>query len=150
MSKHNSSAKGHATAADGYTTRRAALRALVGASALAMPTISSFASALGDPIFAAIARHKAAYEAALKLSFAVDDLINNPEGREVSEAEWDALDRARKDEDAAFSELLTRAPETNAGMRAIIAHLVFLDDGRLSQKMRQLLALLIKSRVLAS
>jgi hypothetical protein len=148
MSKHTVSAEGGAIAAEAHKTRRAALRALVGASALAIPTIGSIAPALGDPIFTAIARHKAAYEAALALRFAVDDAINNPEGREVSEAEWDAFERARDDEEA-FDELVTGKPETSAGMQAIIAHLVSLDDGRLSEKMRQLLALLQKSRLLA-
>ncbi len=80
----------------------------------------------------------------------MDDVINT---REVPDAEWDALwdalDRARKDEDAAFDVLLTSAPETSAGMRAIIAHLIGLDDGRLSKEMRQLLALLLKSQVFA-
>ncbi len=146
MSKYTVSTEGGAMAAEGHKTRRAALHALVGASALAMPTISSFASALGDPIFAAIERHKAAYEAALATSFAMDDVINT---REASDAEWDALwdalDRARKDEDAAFDDLLTNAPETSAGMRAIIAHLIRLDDGRLSQRMKQLLMTLLKS-----
>jgi hypothetical protein len=150
MSKNSDSTKGGAMAAAGHKTRRAALRALVGASVLAIPTIGSFASALGDPIFAAIERHKAAHDAYQTLSFAMDDVINT---REASDAEWDALwnaiDRARKDEDAAFDELLTKVPTTAAGMRAIIAHLVSLDDGRLSHKMKQLLALLLRSQVLA-
>jgi hypothetical protein len=78
-------------------------------------------------------------------------LINNPECREVSQAEWDANERARAAEDAAFDELLmTGAPKTAAGMRATISHLISLDDGRLTQKMRQLLALLQNSPVLAS
>ncbi len=126
-------------AAEGHKTRRAALRALVGASALAIPAIT--ASTVGDPIFPAIARHKAAYGAYQTLSFAMDDVID---AREVSDTEWDALDRARKDEDAAFGHLLTGAPQTAAGMRATIAHLISLDDGRLSEKMRQLLGLMLK------
>jgi hypothetical protein len=150
MSKHTVSTKGGATAVEGHTSRRAALRALIGAGALAIPAIGSTESALGDPIFTAIERHKAAYEAALALSFAIDEAINNPEGREASEAEWDACEQARKNEEAAFDELVTGTPKTAAGMRAIIGHLISLDDGRLSQKMKQLLALLLTSRVLAS
>jgi len=150
MSRHTVSPEGGAIAAEAHKTRRAALRALVGASALVIPSIGSTASALGDPIFAAIERHKAAYDTHQTLSFAMDDVINT---REASDAEWDALwdalDRARKDEDAAFDVLLTSAPETSAGMRAIIAHLIGLDDGRLSKEMRQLLALLLKSQVFA-
>jgi hypothetical protein len=96
-------------AAEGHKTRRAALRALAGASALAIPTISAIADALSDPIFIAIERHRAAYKAREATSFALDDLMNN---REVSDAEWDAYDRARATEEAAFDELLTRAPTT--------------------------------------
>jgi capsular polysaccharide biosynthesis protein len=112
-----------------------------------MPTIGSIASALGDPIFAAIERHKAAYEARDATRFAMDDVINT---REASQAEWDAYERAHENEDAAFNDLLTNAPETSAGTRAIIAHLISLDDGRLSQKMKRLLTLLLKSRLLES
>jgi hypothetical protein len=124
---------------------------MAGASALAIPTISPIAHALSDPIFVAIERHKAAYIAREATSFALNDLMNNPEAGGVSDAEWDACDLARAAEDAAFDELLmVGAPKTAAGMRETIAHLISLDDGRLSQKMRQLLSLLLKSRVLAS
>lgn len=67
----------------------------------------------------------------------------------MSQAEWDAYERARESEEAAFNDLLNGTPETSAGMRAIVAHLINIDDGRLSQKMRQLLALMLKSRLLA-
>jgi len=151
MSKRTVPNKDGAKTAEGRTTRRCALRALVGASALGIPTISSIAAALPHPIFTAIERHKAAYIAREATSFALDDLMNNPEAGGVSDAEWEAYDRARAAEDAAFDELLTTgAPKTAAGMRATIAHLISLDDGRLSQKMRQLLSLLLKSRVLDS
>jgi len=131
-------------AAEGRKTRRAALRALVGASAFAIPSIGSVASTLRDPIFTAIARHKAAHDALYATRFAVDDVMYNPE-REVSDAEWDAYDRAHTKEDEAFDELIAGAPTTFAGMRAIIRHLMDLDDGRLTQKMRHLLALLLHS-----
>ncbi len=149
MSKHTVSTEGGAIAAETHKTRRAALRALAGASALAVPVIAASGFMLPDPVFAAIERHKAAYEACEATSFAIDDLINDPEGREVSEAEWDALERAHKNENTAFDELVTVTPETPAGMRAIIAHLIRIDDGRLSDKMRQLLSLLQKSSLLA-
>jgi hypothetical protein len=77
----------------------------------------------------------------------MQDLISE---REVSKAEWDAYDRAHVNEDAAFDELLTAPPETSLGMRAIIAHLISIDDGRLSQEMRRLLELLLNSSLLAS
>jgi len=149
MTKHTVSNNGGAIAAEDQKTRRAALRALAGASVLAVPTISAIAEELSDPIFTAIERHKAACSVRDATRFAVDDLIYTPE-REVSDAEWDAYERAHENEDAAFGELLaTGAPKTAAGMRAIIAHLISLDDGRLSLKMTQLLSLLLKSPLFA-
>jgi hypothetical protein len=127
-------------------TRRAALCALAGVSALAIPIVTASASARPDPIFTAITRHRSAYQSLKATRFAMQDLISE---REVSKAEWDAYDRAHENEDAAFDELLrTGAPETSAGMRAVIAHLISLDDGRLSREMSQLLTLLLQSRVL--
>jgi hypothetical protein len=121
MSKYTVSNEGGAISAEGHAARRATLLALVGPSALAIPTIGFMPSALGDPIFAAIERHKVAYEAALTLSFAIDDLINNAESCEVSEAEWDAHDRASENEDTAFDALLTGAPENSADAKAAIS-----------------------------
>jgi hypothetical protein len=91
MSKHTVSTKGGAIAAEDQKTRRAALRTLAGASVLAFPTISVTARALPDPIFVAIERHKVACNAREAKSFALDDLMNNPEGREMSDAEWYAM-----------------------------------------------------------
>jgi hypothetical protein len=150
MSTHTVPLNGRLMTADGHKTRRAALRVLAGASVLVVPTIGAIAGSFQDPIFVAIERHKSAYEAREATSFAIDDQINNPEGRAVSEAEWDALERAHENENAAFDALLTAPPESAAGMRAIIAHLISIDDGRLSRKMSQLLALLLKSQVFAS
>jgi hypothetical protein len=150
MSNHTASTKGGPMAAEGHKTRRSALRALAGASALAIPTISAIADAFSDPIFVAIERHKAAYDARQATSFALDDLMNNPEAREVSDADWDAHDPARVSEDAAFDELLTRAPTTAAGMRAALAHFISFDDGRFSEKMRRFLATLVKSPLFAA
>jgi hypothetical protein len=131
-------------APEGHKTRRAALRALAGASALAVPTISAIADALSDPIFTAIERHKAACNARDATRFAMDDVINT---REASQAEWAAYERAHEDEDAAFDELLARSPTTAAGMRAALAHFISFDDGRFSDEMRRFLATLLKSPV---
>ena len=77
----------------------------------------------------------------------MQDLISE---REVSKAEWDAYDRAHENENAAFDALLTAPPETSLGMRATIAHLISIDDGRLSREMRRLLTLLLECALLAS
>ncbi len=149
MSKATVSPESESTTSEGHATRRAALGVLVGVGALGIPAIGSIASTLGDPVFAAIARHNAAFEARKAARFAIDDQINNPEGCEVSEAKWDAFQRAHENENAAFDALLTAAPETSLGMRAITAHLIRIDDGRLSLEMRRLLALLRDSPLLA-
>ena len=146
MSKNTLSTESGATAADGHKTRRAALCALAGVSALAIPIVTASASARPDPIFTAIRRHRSSYQSLEATRYAMQDLISE---REVSKAEWDAYDRAHENEDAAFDELVADEPKTPAGMRAIIAHLISIDDGRLSPKMRQLLALLLRSHVLA-
>jgi hypothetical protein len=85
MSNHTVSTKGGAMAAEGHKTRQAALRALAGASALALPTISAIADAPPDPIFVAIERHKAACNAREATSFPLDDLMNNPDAPGVSD-----------------------------------------------------------------
>ena len=150
MSLSTASHKRAVIPVEGRKTRRAALGALVAAGALAIPTIVSIASSFADPIFSAVARHKSAYDAAVALRFTIDDIINNPEGRGVTEAEWEACDRAWEDEDATFDQLLACPPRTLAGTRAIIAHLLYLDDGRLSAKMKRLLALLLRSQALVA
>jgi len=45
-----------------HKTRRAALRTLVGASALAVPIVAASASVRPDAILAAIERHRSAYQ----------------------------------------------------------------------------------------
>jgi len=146
MSKHTVCPEDGAMIVEDRKTRRAALRTLAGVSALAIPIVTASASARPDPIFIAIRRHRSAYQILQATRFAMQDLISE---REVSQAEWDAYDRAHENEDAAFDELVTDEPKTAAGMRAIIAHLISIDDGRLSRKTRQLLALLLKSQLLA-
>ena len=147
MSKNTPSSKGGATAADGHKTRRAALRTLVGASALAVPIVAASASVRPDAILAAIERHRSAYQSLKATRFAMQDLISE---REVSKAEWDAYDRAHENENAAFDALLTAPPETSLGMRVTIAHLISIDDGRLSREMRRLVTLLLECPLLAS
>jgi len=50
--------------------------------------------------------------------------MNNPDARGVSDAEWDAYERARATEEAAFDE---RTPITAAGMRAAMTHFISFD-----------------------
>ena len=136
MSKHTVCPEDAAMIIEDRKTRRVALRTLAGVSALAIPIVTASAGARPDPIFAAIRRHRSAYQSLKATRFAMQDLISE---REVSKAEWVAYDRAHENENAAFDALLTAPPETSLGMRATIAHLISIDDGRLSQEMRRLL-----------
>jgi hypothetical protein len=144
MSKRTVSAKGGALAAEGDKTRRAALGAL--ASALIIPKIDARA-ATADPIFAAIERHNVAWTAVGALSPSIDDVAAMRKGRDVSQSEWDAYERASATEENALSELLATTPATAVGMRAAIAYLVSFDDGYLSESARPFLVTLLKSPV---
>jgi hypothetical protein len=143
MSKHIVSAKGGAMPAGGHTTRRAALGALAGA--LATPTITLFAAALPDPIFAAIERHKAAWAAVGAMTRAVDEVAAIREGREITQADWDASERGSAMEEHALNAILNTAPTTAPGMRAAIQYLVGYDDGRLPDNIGKFLVTLLKS-----
>lgn len=148
MSKHTVSTKGGAMAPEGHKTRRAALRALVSVSTLAIPTVGSIAAALADPIFAAIERHLAAWKAVETLIPTIDVVAAEQKGREVTQADWDAYYRAWTLEDQSLDELLATAPTTFAGMRAAIEYLTGFEDCRLSDNVRPFLLTLLKSPLL--
>ena len=62
MSKHTVGPEDGAMITGNHKTRRAALRTLVGASALAVPIVAASASVRPDAILAAIERHRSAYQ----------------------------------------------------------------------------------------
>jgi hypothetical protein len=145
MSKRTVSAKGGAMPAGGHKTRRAALGAL--ASALAIPRICATA-ALPDPIFVAIERHSAAWAIVATMAPAVDEVAAMRKGREVSQVDWDAYERASALDEAALDGLLTTPPTSFAGIRAAIEYLTGYDDGRLPDNIGQFLVSLLKSPLL--
>ncbi len=137
-------------AAEGHKTRRAALRALVGASALALPVISSIAAAaLADPIFSAIERHLAAWRAVDALFTSIDVAGAVQNGREINQADWEAFERARALEDQLLDELRATPPATVAGMRAALEYLVIFQGGYLSNCVVPFLVTLLKSPLFA-
>jgi hypothetical protein len=142
MSKRTVSAKGGAMAAGGHKTRRAALGAL--ASALAIPKIAAMA-ALPDPIFAAIERHRSTWAAVEAMAPIVDEVAAMRKGRKVTQADWEASERASAMDEQALNLLLNTAPTTAAGMRAAIQYLFGYDDGRLPENIGQFLVSLLKS-----
>ncbi len=99
-----------------------------------------------DPIFAAIARHKATevrYCAACKLT---DDIEAQREGRAITpadEAEFEASEAAN---DSALEALLASPPTTRAGARAGLDYFIDLDCG---QQLADFAAALRDSRILA-
>ena len=85
---------------EGHTTRRAALGAL--ASALVDPNVGTMPSSV-DRIFAAIERHKAAWAAVGAMTPAVDEVAAIREGREITQADWEAFEGANAQRVADYS-----------------------------------------------
>jgi len=77
-----------------------------------------------DPIFAAIARHRAADAALGAASMRADDIAAKEEGREVTDADRAAHEAALAEDDAALEALLATDPTTLGGLRALVAHFV--------------------------
>jgi hypothetical protein len=129
-------------------TRRAALYALTGASALAIPAINALAAATPDPVFPAIQRHQAACKAVAVWLPAIDEVAVARKGHEVSQADREAFERTMAFEDQSFLELLATSPTSLAGMRAAIEYMLAFEDGFLSESARPFLATLLKSPLL--
>ncbi len=83
----------------------------------------------GDPIFAALERHKAAERAFIRTCDLTDRVRAEQEGREVTEADEAAWDLARGVEEAAVQALIETAPTSKAGARAAIEWLAYYDRG---------------------
>jgi hypothetical protein len=107
--------------------------------------MSVFAAALPDPIFAAIERHKPAWATVGALSPTVDDVAAMREGREITQADREASERASVMEEHALNALLNTTPTTAAGMRTAIQYLVGYDDGRLPDNIGRFMVTLLKS-----
>jgi hypothetical protein len=103
--------------------RRAALGALAGVPALALPAVG-LAASCHDPIFAAIERHRAAFAAYCASINPADEVLAAQEGREVTAEDEEALNVASDAEAEALSELVNTAPTTLAGLRAGITYVI--------------------------
>jgi len=75
---------------EGSPTRRAALHALTGASALAIPAMNAFVAATPDPIFPTIQVHEAACKAVAVWLPAIDEVAAARKGRDVSRTDREA------------------------------------------------------------
>ena len=104
-----------------------------GTAAAVFATVKTAAAALTgagvDPIFAAIERYKELFRIFCYLGARTDKVAARAEGREVTEADKEALAAASAAETAAADELIATPPVTIAGMRAAIEHIVEYDEG---------------------
>lgn len=95
-----------------------------------------------DPIFAAIDRHKVAFN---QVRVGFDRRLAREQGGEVTLAEREAACAA---EDEALQDLIATIPTTVAGARAAIGYLVMLDQGCVPETSGKFLATLLKSPLL--
>ena len=117
------------------TTRRAALTALAGVPALALPAVA--AAEPVDPIFAAIERHKAAWKVVMD---AMD--VRDTDPRPYEEADESYTE--------ALEALIETAPLTLAGAKAAIAYFVEWDREVLPYDSGSFLETLLQSPVFAA
>jgi hypothetical protein len=120
--------------------RRAALGALASVTTLAVPVAVS-ASAIPDPIFSAIERHRGALTAFIAAIRRSD--------RTKVQADEDAVDSASTaEEDALLDALAT--PTTIEGLRAMLQYLATMKGGAVPEDAREVASLLLQSPILAT
>ena len=102
-----------------------------------------------DPIFAAIERHKAAWDAFGEAGPAADNILAKQQGRVVTQADCDALDAASELEREVFGEMLNTSPTTLPGLRAAVEHLAEIERGCVPEASGYFLFKLLKSPLLA-
>lgn len=103
-------------------SRRAMLAGLAAAPVAGLPAIID-AAAAGDPIFAAIDRHKAAWAEFSATCDLTDEVLAEHQGREITKADRAAYRAADRAEDEARDALVATVPTTKAGALAVMAWL---------------------------
>ena len=134
---------------DQNKSRRAALGLFAGAGALAIaPAVAIAATNEPDPIFAAIERHKEAWQAFSAACDPTDEISADQEGRAITEddeAAWDASEEAERE---AFYEAIGTAPITVRGIQALLEYAIKIEAGGGEVLWADLGATLLKSPVL--
>jgi hypothetical protein len=113
--------------------------------ALAIVPIAASAETV-NPIFAALERHRAAWDAVLATADPADEVLAWQEGRTVSEADEAANDA----ENAAKEALMNTTPLTLAGVKAAIAHFVAWDEGCIPETSGEYMSTLLRSPVFSN
>lgn len=103
-----------------------------------------------DPIFAAIARHKAAWDAFGIACAATDEVLAKQQGRKITPADIAADEAAVEVERQALEDMIEVVPQTAAGMRAAIAHMVYIERGCVPEMGGRFLTALLESPLLAA
>jgi hypothetical protein len=101
-----------------------------------------------DPVFAAIKRHKALWDALPPILAAVDKVAASLEGREITAADKEAERQADDAIIAARVEFEATIPTTIAGLRAALEHAVEMDRDSIPQIGGRIAPTLLKSPVL--
>lgn len=105
------------------STRRAVLAGAAALPALSVPALASIA---GDPIFAAIERHRAAYVVRMeKCQIQSETADYDPANADIVAAADDACDEAS----AAANALLVTPPTTMAGILALLQYVEDFNNG---------------------
>ena len=99
-----------------------------------------------DPIFAAIERHRAAWDAFGAAGPAADNILAKQQGRVVTQSDCDALDAASEFEREAFGEMLNTSPTTLPGLRAAVEHLAEIERGCVPEASGYFLFKLLENR----
>jgi hypothetical protein len=131
--------------------RRAALRLIVGAPALAiLPSAMSAElppqTLAPDPVFAAIGLHKAAWAAFVKTVGPLDDVEGDQEGTKEEAAYLDASVAA----DDALEDFLDTPPITMPGLRAFLKYVLEIDSGCLHDSGGRIAEVLLESPLIVS
>ncbi|PWB90679.1 hypothetical protein C5688_09140 [Methylocystis sp. MitZ-2018] len=132
------------------TSRRLFLAA--GSAATVFGALSQAAGAAptqGDPIFAALERHRAAERKFIRACDLTDQVRAEEEGRLVTEADEATWDSALEIEKAALQALVDTAPTSKAGARAAIEWLAYYERGCEPRHAGQFAMTLLRSPVLA-
>jgi hypothetical protein len=102
-----------------------------------------------DPVFAAIKRHKAAWDALPAVLAAVDEVAAEKQGREITAADKEAHRQAHDDLGAARDEFEATIPTTTAGLRAALEYAIEIDRDCIPEVGGRIAPALLKSPLFA-
>ena len=107
------------------TTTTINRRAALAGALAALPGLAcgALAAPVADPVFAAIERHRGAWRRFEATCPLVDEVLAESEGRTVTAADEAEYEAANDAETVLLLALLSTAPQTRAGARALLEYL---------------------------